>query len=283
MIVLTTKSEITQYIQQKRLQNKLTIGFVPTMGALHQGHLSLIQLSKAENDITICSIFVNPTQFNVVSDFEKYPRNFEKDIQLLTQNACDVLFLPTVEEIYPQKAVLTFNFGTLEQVMEGVHRPNHFNGVGLVVSKLFHIVQPTRAYFGQKDLQQCAIITQLVQDLSFPIEIKRCPIVREENGLAMSSRNQRLNNEQREQASVLFQCLNLAKSIIEDTKSIEKALEETIIQLKKYPFLKLEYLEIVDAISLQPLQKIQKGEEIAICIAVFMGEIRLIDNIVFVG
>lgn len=283
MIVLTTKSEITHYIQQKRLKNGLNIGFVPTMGALHEGHLSLIKLSKEENDRTICSIFINPTQFNQTSDFEKYPKNFTKDILLLEKSGCDILFLPSVEEMYPTKSVITFDFGLLERVMEGVHRPNHFNGVGVVVSKLFNIIQPTRAYFGQKDLQQCAIITQLINDLAFPIEIKRCPIIREENGLAMSSRNQRLSLEQKEQASFLYKSLLQTKSLLQQTKSIEQTLIEVKKQLQQSSFLKLEYLEIVDTISLQSLKKIEKGQEVAICIAVYMGEIRLIDNLIFVG
>lgn len=284
MIVLTTKSEITQYIQQKRLKNGLNIGFVPTMGALHEGHLSLIRLSKQENHRTICSIFINPTQFNQTSDFEKYPKNFEKDILLLEQNGCDILFLPNVEEMYPTKSAITFDFGRLERVMEGLHRPNHFNGVGIVVSKLFNIIQPTRAYFGQKDLQQCAIITQLVNDLSFPIEIKRCPIVREkESGLAMSSRNQRLSVEEKEQASILYQALNQTKHLLQEKKSIQDTLEKISNQLKESSFFKVEYLEVVDGNSLESLEKIEEGQEVAICIAGYIGEIRLIDNLIFVG
>lgn len=283
MIVLTTKSEITRYIQQKRIKSAFKIGFVPTMGALHEGHLSLIKLSKQENDRTICSIFINPIQFNQTSDFEKYPKNFEKDIKLLEQNGCDILFLPSVKEMYPTKSTITFDFGELEKIMEGVHRPNHFNGVGVVVSKLFNIIQPTRAYFGQKDLQQCAIVTQLINDLSFPIEIRRCPIIREENGLAMSSRNQRLSVEQKEQATFLYKSLLQTKLLLEQTKSVEKTLIQVKNEFKEMPFFKLEYLEIVDAISLQSLGNIEEGQEIAICIAVYIGEIRLIDNLIFVG
>ncbi len=283
MIVLKTRSEVLQYIHTERRKNNIQVGFVPTMGALHKGHLSLIETSTQENDLTVCSIFVNPTQFNESSDFEKYPRDFDQDITLLESVQCDVLFLPQASEMYSKKAVLSFNFGALENVMEGTHREGHFNGVALVVSKLFNIIQPNRTYFGQKDLQQCAIIHQLIEDLSFNIELIRCPIIREENGLAMSSRNRRLTTKEQEEAKVLYQALELTKSIIQETQNIDQAVTEAKQLLSRTPALQLEYLEVVDATTLQSISDKLKNVEIAICIAAFLGEVRLIDNLVFKG
>lgn len=283
MIVLKTKSDILQYIYTERRKNNVQVGFVPTMGALHEGHLSLIEVSKQENDLTVCSIFINPTQFNDLSDFEKYPKNFDQDIAFLDEIGCDVVFLPNASEMYSKKAMLSFNFGPLENVMEGAHREGHFNGVALVVSKLFHIVQPDRAYFGQKDLQQCAVIYQLIEDLSFNIKLVRCPIIREKNGLAMSSRNQRLTAKQKEEAKVLSETLTLTQSIIQKTNDIDQALNKAKDFLLKVPSFKLEYLEIVDASTLQPIKNYTNDQEIAVCIAGFLGEVRLIDNIVFEG
>ncbi|MFB9862946.1 pantoate--beta-alanine ligase [Rufibacter immobilis] len=277
MLQLSSLSDIRQHTEMLRQQGK-RIGFVPTMGALHEGHLSLIKAAKSQNDITVCSIFVNPVQFNNAEDYKLYPRLPEKDAQLLAQVGCDVLFLPTADEMYKQKAKLTFDFGELERVMEGAHRPGHFNGVATVVSKLFHLVKPHQAFFGQKDLQQFAVVQQLVQDLSFDLELVCYPIIREEDGLAMSSRNRRLTPEQRALAPRLYQALQFLNSKLE-TLPIEEAKKETETFLRSFEEIKLEYLEVVHAKSLQPLEYLAEGEPVALCLAAFLGEVRLIDNI----
>ncbi|SIT89563.1 pantoate--beta-alanine ligase [Pontibacter indicus] len=254
------------------------IGFVPTMGALHEGHLQLLRASARENDITICSVFVNPTQFNNASDYKLYPRTLEQDTRLLQTVGCDYLFAPSAEEIYPQQSVLQFSFGALEAVMEGEHRPGHFNGVATVVSKLFHIVQPHRAYFGQKDLQQVAIVRQLVQGLSFDLELVCFPTVREADGLAMSSRNKRLSEAQRQLAPQLYLALQTAAANLHQ-KPINAIKSEVAQQLQQEEEIKLEYFEIVDSLTLQPLQDVSGHDEVALCIAAFVGEVRLIDNL----
>lgn len=253
------------------------IGFVPTMGALHEGHLQLLRASARENDITICSVFVNPTQFNNASDYKLYPRTLEQDTSLLQTVGCDYLFAPSAEEIYPQQSVLQFSFGALEAVMEGAHRPGHFNGVATVVSKLFHIVQPHKAYFGQKDLQQVAIVRQLVKALSFDLELVCYPTVREADGLAMSSRNKRLSDTQRRQAPQLYKTLQMAAANLKQ-KPVAVIKSDVSQQLQQVEELELEYFEIVDSLTLQPLQDISGQEEVALCIAAFVGEVRLIDN-----
>ena len=252
------------------------------MGALHEGHLQLVKASVAENDVTVCSIFVNPTQFNNPEDLRLYPRLEQEDAQLLETVACDYLFLPSAEEMYPVPARTTFNFGSLESVMEGAHRPGHFNGVALVVSKLFHLVEPHKAYFGQKDLQQYTIINQLVTDLNFNLELLfSYPIVREEDGLAMSSRNRRLTAQQRELAPQLYRALTLPEGMLasSEIEAVSQAVSEF---LKQFPEIKLEYFEIADANTLQPLMNVNDSTngEVALCLAAFLGEIRLIDNVV---
>ncbi|MDO6390671.1 pantoate--beta-alanine ligase [Pontibacter sp. BT731] len=254
------------------------IGFVPTMGALHEGHLQLLRASARENDITICSVFVNPTQFNSASDYKLYPRTLEYDISLLQTVGCDYLFAPSPEEIYPQQSVLQFSFGALEAVMEGEHRPGHFNGVATVVSKLFHIVQPHKAYFGQKDLQQVAIVRQLVQALSFDLELVCYPTVRETDGLAMSSRNKRLSEAQRQLAPQLYKALQTAAADLQQ-KPIQTIKSELALQLQQEEEIKLEYFEVVDPLTLQPLGDISGQDEVALCIAAYVGEVRLIDNV----
>ncbi len=270
---------LQNFLWQKRKADK-KIGFVPTMGALHEGHLSLIRLSKQENDVTVCSVFVNPTQFNNAEDLAKYPRTIEKDAQMLESVGCDVLFIPEVATMYPEKTTLQFHFGHLESVMEGKFRKGHFNGVALVVSKLFHIVQPHRAYFGQKDLQQFAIIRILVQDLMFPLELIRCPIVRQANGLAMSSRNQRLNLQEQETASHLYKALLRAKAMLESysVKQIQKAVKEYLLNIKG---ITLEYFEIADANTLQIIEDLNSFQgDLALCIAAYVSGVRLIDNLI---
>lgn len=259
-----------------------TIGFVPTMGALHEGHLELIRAAGAQNDVTVCSIFVNPTQFNNAEDFRLYPRIEQEDARKLEAAHCDILFLPTAATMYPKAAKINFNFGELETVMEGAHRPGHFNGVALIVSKLFHVVQPHKAYFGQKDLQQYAIINQMVTDLDFNLELVCFPIVRETDGLAMSSRNRRLTEKQREIAPQLYQTLQLAEKMLQQNAGVSAVKSAVTEHLKQFPEIRLEYFEIADAETLQPVtEETPRPQTIALCIAAFLGEIRLIDNIIF--
>lgn len=255
------------------------IGFVPTMGALHEGHLQLLRTSARENDITICSVFVNPTQFNNAADYTLYPRTLEQDIRLLQAMGCDYLFAPNAEEVYPQQSGLQFSFGALEAVMEGEHRPGHFNGVATIVSKLFHYVQPHKAYFGQKDLQQVAIVRQLVQALSFDLEVVAHPTVREADGLAMSSRNKRLTASQRQQAPQLYKALQLAAADLH-RKPIHAIKAEVAAYLSRVDELQLEYFDITDPYTLQSLADVQGQEEVALCMAAYVGEVRLIDNVV---
>ncbi|GGK73532.1 pantothenate synthetase [Rufibacter glacialis] len=248
------------------------------MGALHEGHLTLVRAARHQNDITVCSVFVNPAQFNNPEDYRLYPRILEKDAQMLAQEGCDILFSPAAEEMYRQTPRLHFDFGELEQVMEGAHRPGHFNGVATVVSKLFHLVKPHQAFFGQKDLQQFAVIQQLVLDLSFDLELVCYPIIREEDGLAMSSRNRRLAPEQRAVAPRLYQALQLLREKLE-TLPVPAAKQEAEAFLQRFPQIKLEYLEVVHAQTLQPLQEVGQGAPVALCLAAFLGEVRLIDNL----
>ncbi|TAE08943.1 MAG: pantoate--beta-alanine ligase [Bacteroidetes bacterium] len=278
MLLFDQIPALKNYLRDSRHEGK-TIGFVPTMGALHAGHLSLIERAVKENDLVICSIFVNALQFNNAQDYEKYPRLFEKDINLLAKYPNLYLFLPEHRTMYSETPTLKMDFGQLEQVMEGAHRPGHFNGVGIVVSKLFHIVQPHRAYFGQKDLQQCRVIECMVRDLSFDLECIICPTVREDDGLAMSSRNLRLTPEQRKHAVLLPQALFLARDLIQKEQKDFSVVRQRITDFFENTPLKLEYFEIVHSENLQPVQTIAETSRIALCIAAYLGEIRLIDNI----
>ncbi|CAG5069945.1 Pantothenate synthetase [Dyadobacter sp. CECT 9623] len=280
MEVFTSVSALRQFLDHLVYQHK-TIGLVPTMGALHEGHISLIQASKTDNDITVCSIFVNPAQFNNPEDLLKYPRTLDADSKMLEEAGCDAIFAPSVEEMYPEQPVMKFDFGALERVMEGASRPGHFNGVGIVVSKLFNIVKPNRAYFGQKDLQQVAIVTKLVGDLSFGLELITAPTIREEDGLAMSSRNRRLNEEERHIAPHIFQILESAKNALLKGEPVEKVIRQATAAFAGITAFKLDYFEIVDINTLQPTTSIMPAGENAICVAAFLGPVRLIDNIVF--
>ena len=280
MEVFTSAQSLRLFLNQQRSQGKST-GLVPTMGALHQGHISLLDKANSENEISVCSIFVNPTQFNNPEDLAKYPRTLEADLALLTTANCSVVFAPTAEEMYPESPVMTFNFGTLETVMEGASRPGHFNGVGIVVSKLFNIIQPDKAYFGQKDLQQVSVIKRLVTDLSFPLDLVICPTVRETSGLAMSSRNQRLSEEEKVSASHIYRILSLAKEKILSGGSIELARKEAVDQFSALPEFTLDYFEIVDLNTLLSLTSLKSDGTNAICVAVFLGPVRLIDNLIF--
>ncbi len=260
--------------------DKGNVGFVPTMGALHEGHLSLIERSRKENDLTIASIFVNPIQFNNKKDLQLYPRPIEQDLKLLESTGCDIVFTPSVEELYADAPVVKMNFGLLEKVMEGKYREDHFNGVGIIVSKLFNIIRPSRAYFGQKDLQQLTIIQQMVKDLSFGIEIIGCPVVRESNGLAMSSRNIRIKSEHKIFSGFIYESLNQTKELLYN-KTVEEARQEIKSSFSSKPAFQLEYLEVVTLKDLQPAESLKDGQSYGICIAAYLGEVRLIDNIIF--
>jgi len=260
--------------------SSVTIGFVPTMGALHKGHLSLVEQACKENDVAIVSIFVNPTQFNDLKDLERYPRTLDSDMILLEKTGCHLVFAPEVTEIYPEPDTRKFAFGTLETVMEGKYRPGHFNGVAQVVSKLFEIVKPNKAYFGLKDFQQLAIIKNMVTQLILPVEIVACPIVREKSGLAMSSRNELLTTDERKNAALISETLFKAKELPgeKSVNELENWISETI---NKNRYLTVEYVEIVDDVQLQPVKNWSDVGTKICCVAVFCGKIRLIDNIVF--
>ncbi|MTI20843.1 pantoate--beta-alanine ligase [Fulvivirga sp. RKSG066] len=270
---------LREHLKTIRAAHK-TIGFVPTMGALHEGHMALVKNSLEENDFTICSVYVNPTQFNNASDLKNYPRELEKDLQLLKNKGCDAVFAPSDNIIYPEKTAITIDFGSLANRLEGAFRPGHFNGVATIVSKLFHIVEPDQAYFGQKDLQQFLIIKQLVEDLSFQIKLRCVEIVREDDGLARSSRNKRLSEKERDKAVVLHQALLKARDLLLTGKSVGDCKSE-VSQLFSEPSVKLEYFEVVDANSLKVITNISEPKNVAICVAAFVGEVRLIDNIIF--
>jgi pantoate--beta-alanine ligase len=271
-------SELSTEIQLIKSVGK-TIGFVPTMGALHDGHLALVAQSVAENDISIVSIFVNPTQFNNKSDLEKYPRNLERDTKLLEKVGCNLVFVPQANEIYDSEEIngrFEFDFNGLDKVMEGKFRPGHFNGVVQIVSKLFKLVQPEKAYFGEKDFQQLVIIHHMVNTLHLDVQIVDCQIIREQSGLAMSSRNERLTPDQRKKAleisKVLFESRNFAKKI-----TPQELIQLVVDKINDVFELEVEYFEIVNTNNLQP---VSSWTEPAVgCIAVFCGEVRLIDNI----
>ncbi len=279
MLIFHTKAALQHFISQEKYRK--TIGFVPTMGALHEGHLSLIRTALEENDIVVCSIFVNPIQFNNAEDFAKYPITFEADCEKLKGAGCTALFAPDVNEMYPHPVAMKLDFGDLENVMEGAKRPGHFQGVGIVVAKLFHLVMPDVAYFGQKDLQQCLVVKRLVRDFSFPLELKIHHIIREKDGLAMSSRNVRLTESQRKAAPAIYQTLKTIEELLQkDIPFLElKETAELMIGLQNE--MKLEYFEIADAQTLQLLTDDDDlRSEYALCIAVFMGDVRLIDNLI---
>lgn len=276
MQVLNTKNELINLLGQYRKEGK-KIGFVPTMGALHSGHLSLVKESKKNSDLTVVSIFVNPTQFNDPEDLKRYPRTLEKDVELLKTVDCDLVFAPSVEEIYPEPDTRKFDFGYLETVMEGAKRPGHFNGVGQVVSRLFDIVKPDKAFFGMKDFQQVAIIKNMVKQLNFPIEIIPCPIIREESGLALSSRNTLLDEEHKKNAPHIYATLKKARNLASqmNVAELKKWITE---EINRNLYLETEYVEIVDDTTLNIVQSWEeKGTKVA-CVAVYAGKIRLIDN-----
>jgi len=277
MKLFTTKKSLSEEIKQLKEQ-KLSIGFVPTMGALHEGHLSLVRCSKKQCDITVVSIFVNPTQFNDKTDLEKYPRMPEKDIELLEKEDVDFVFLPSVDEMYPEPDNRVFDFGNIDKVMEGKNRPGHFNGVAQVVSKLFDIVMPDKAFFGRKDFQQVAVINAMVKQLNYNIQIVPCEIVREPSGLAMSSRNLRLSDNARKEAAFIYKTLQESKKTAE-THSVDELVQFVENKINKHPLLKLEYFEIVDNSSLEKINNWNESEAVTGCIVVHIEGVRLIDNI----
>ncbi|GAA3937622.1 pantoate--beta-alanine ligase [Hymenobacter algoricola] len=280
MEILQAAAEL-QARAEKWRQAGQRIGLVPTMGALHEGHLQLVRAAARENDVVVVSIFVNPTQFNNPEDFRLYPRLPEADAALLAPAGCTALFLPSVEQMYPQPTVLTFDFGPLERVMEGAHRPGHFNGVATVVSKLFHLSRPHRAYFGQKDLQQVAVIRQLTADLSFDLEVVAFPTVREADGLAMSSRNRRLAANDRAVAPRLHAALEAGARLVTAGQTAEAAQGAGSRLIAAESAITPEYFAVVDARTLQPLVGVaQPGQPVALCVAAYLGGVRLIDNLV---
>ena len=275
MIVVETIKELKQELEKYSSKD---IGFVPTMGALHNGHISLVKRSVEENDVTVVSVFVNPTQFNDKADLERYPRTEEADKKLLEAAGCDIVFMPQVEEMYPEEDTRVFNFGCIETVMEGKYRPGHFNGVAQIVSKLFYAVEPTRSYFGEKDFQQVAIIRDMVRQLNLPVEIIACPIIREESGLARSSRNELLSAEERKKAALISEVLSKSVNFAKDM-SVEEVKNWVIDQFKVDEVFKMDYYDIVDGNTLQSVSSWEDSDYIVGCIAIYCGKIRLIDNI----
>lgn len=277
MQIFTDRRSLEQWVAQQKEGGK-TIGFVPTMGALHNGHIALIKKSKEQNDLTVCSIFVNPTQFDNPEDLAKYPRNTEADTQKLAKAGCDAVFIPEVEDIYPDKAVAEkFSFGGIEKQMEGKYRKGHFDGVATVVSRFFDIVKPDKAYFGQKDFQQLRIIQELV-NLKYPgLKIVPVAIQREKSGLAMSSRNMRLSEEEKTEATHIFKLLNLVK----DWKN-DLSVTEVIHNAEEYfrnTDLELEYFMLCDEKTLKPVSSWDESKDIRAFVAAYSGKIRLIDNL----
>ena len=279
MRVVKTISELKSLISGYKQENK-TVGLVPTMGALHAGHKSLVDRARKENDIVVVSVFVNPTQFNNKQDLATYPRTEERDCALLEAAGCDVAFMPAVEEVYPEPDNRQFDLGAVAEVMEGAHRPGHFNGVAQIVSKLFGFVEPDRAYFGEKDFQQIAVIRKMVQLEGFKLQIVACPIKREDDGLALSSRNVRLTAEQRQLAPNIYRVLkescNFAKS--HTVAETEKFVVDSLNALSQ---MEVEYYSIVDALTMQPVSDWADADSITGCITVYCGEVRLIDNIAY--
>lgn len=281
MLILTSAAEVTAVSKEARHSGK-RVGFVPTMGALHEGHLSLVRTARAQSDVVVASVFVNPRQFGPTEDFSRYPRNAEKDSAMLAAEKTDYLFLPSVEEMYPPGATSWVTVEGLSEKLDGRSRPGHFRGVTTVVAKLFNIVQPDFSFFGQKDAAQVAIINKMVLDLNFDIKIIVCPIVREADGLAMSSRNAYLNPEQRKQALVLYRSLMRVQTLADRGESSSARLRVAGEQvMAEEAAVKLDYFEIVNRDTLEPIADISGGALVAV--AANVGGTRLIDNIVLTG
>ncbi len=282
MKVINKTSDLQAIIEQFKNGGK-SIGLVPTMGALHKGHLSLVKNSISNNDITVVSIFVNPTQFNNPNDLASYPRTVDKDLELLQTIGCDIVFAPEADDIYSKSETdsrFEFDFEGLDKVMEGKFRPGHFNGVVQIVSKLFDLVHPDRAYFGEKDFQQLAIIRLMTRRYNLPIEIVPCPIVREDSGLALSSRNSLLKDNEKQVASHIYAVLNESRQFVPQTE-VEELKQCVIAAIEQKPELKVEYFDIVDGHTLKSIGKWDECDYVVGCITVFCGNVRLIDNICY--
>ena len=282
MKVINKTSDLQAIIEQFKNDGK-SIGLVPTMGALHKGHLSLVKNSISNNDITVVSIFVNPTQFNNPNDLASYPRTVDKDLELLQTIGCDIVFVPEADDIYSKSETesrFEFDFEGLDKVMEGKFRPGHFNGVVQIVSKLFDLVRPDRAYFGEKDFQELAIIRLMTRRYNLPIEIVPCPIVREDSGLALSSRNSLLKDNEKQVASHIYAVLNESRQFVPQTE-VEELKQCVIAAIEQKPELKVEYFDIVDGHTLKSIGKWDECDYVVGCITVFCGNVRLIDNICY--
>ena len=288
MQTLTTVAALTAAIEEAKKSGK-TIGLVPTMGALHEGHLSLIHKARQQNGLVVVSVFVNPIQFNNQEDLAKYPRTVEADCEKLAAEGADIAFVPSVEEMYPEPVNTVYHFGPIEQVMEGPRRPGHFSGVAVVVRKLFDLTQPNRAYFGEKDYQQIAIIRNLLEQIKYPIELVPCPIVRADDGLALSSRNMRLSPEARAVAPTIYATLQQAveMSEVEDIETVHDFVIDTLSSFQEINGLaenlkfEPEYFEIVDDTTLQPIAQWEDAKGVVGCIAVWLDGVRLIDMVRF--
>ncbi|WKN45929.1 pantoate--beta-alanine ligase [Tunicatimonas pelagia] len=280
MKLLQDVSSVRNFTQKQTAKQE--IGLVPTMGALHRGHRALLEASLQNNDLTICSIYVNPTQFNNPDDLDKYPRTLEHDLKFLEEVGCDAVFCPPNQVMYPKKEqqLLQLSFGHLDKILEGQHRPGHFSGVGLVVSKLLNIVQPRRAYFGQKDLQQLAIIRQMVREFCISVEIMSVPIVREASGLALSSRNQRLSSEEKQVATQLYRTLLFAQQQYEIGIDLTTIKQQVLDRLSRDTGIRVEYFEVVRIDDFHLIEEADKSGAIAFCVAAYVGDVRLIDNII---
>ncbi len=279
MEIIRTIDRLRSAVAEAKAEGK-SVGLVPTMGALHAGHISLVDRARGDNDVVVVSVFVNPTQFNNAEDLATYPRTEEADCNKLSQAGVDYVFIPTVEEVYPEPDTRQFDLGEVAAVMEGAMRPGHFNGVAQIVSKLFAMVNPTRAYFGEKDFQQIAVIRKMVALEGFDIEIVDCPICREADGLAMSSRNTRLTPEQREIAPVIHKALSASVDWAK-THTLEETNRFVIDEINSFPHMEVEYYEIVDPLTMQPLTSWDapcNGRPVG-CVTAYCGKVRLIDNI----
>jgi pantoate--beta-alanine ligase len=281
MEVFSGIQAIREYLGKERKGGK-SIGFVPTMGALHEGHLSLIRRSTVENDLTVCSVFVNPIQFNNKKDLENYPRTLDNDLEILEKTGCDVVFVPGEAEMYPkgEAGPLDFDFGHLDKILEGKFRPGHFKGVAIVVKKLFEIIEPHNAYFGKKDYQQLLVISEMVKKFNMPVRIVPCLTVREPDGLAMSSRNMRLNPVDRKMAPLIFETLSEVKEKA-GTLPVNTLKEWAVKKINANPAFDVEYIEIADKSTLLPLESWKTMEKAIVLAAVKLNDIRLIDNIEF--
>lgn len=278
MEIVHQKEFLKSFVQGWERQGK-SVGFVPTMGALHEGHLHLVRKARAENEIVVVSIFVNPLQFNNADDLKKYPRNLSRDQEMLEKEGIDLLFAPEADGFYSSKALIAIDFGTVSSGLEGQMRPGHFSGVGIVLARLFHLLSPRKAYFGAKDLQQVAVVRALVRDLDFQLEVVRCPTHREESGLAMSSRNTRLSDSGKQTAAHLYQALQLAAS--EAGGDLQKGKTKAMDFLSRFPQITIEYLEWVDCNTMEILAAHPaQSQEKAICIAAWLEGVRLIDNLI---